>query len=318
MVLAVGIEEDLWLLQKHKMAASFTIGIDLMGADVPPDHIFRAATSLPADFYSNTSLVFFGTQDVGAFVPHSSLHMCPDVIRMDDSPVQIIRENKKTTLATGIQELHEGKISAFISCANTGALVALARKHLETLSGITKPALMCEVPTETGYVMLLDVGANVEASNELLLSFAHLGAAFSQKDKPKVALLNIGEEHTKGTQELKSTYSYFKEHTSDLFEFVGNKEPYDVYTHQADIFITTGFSGNLFLKSSEAASRFVLSRISKRYPDMRLDDIVDEGHGAILLGLKKLVVKCHGRSSIKAIQDTLINIKASLERFYIY
>ncbi len=315
MVLAVGIADVLWWLQKPKMAA-YSIGIDLMGADVPPDHILEAATSLLPDFYSNVSLVFFATEEVQRPVG-ANFVVSPDVVRMDENPIHTLRERKKTSLAIGIHALKEGTIQALISCANTGALLALTRVYLETFSSITRPALMCEVKSQNGYVAILDVGANVEASNELLWQWAKLGASYLHTVRdvamPKVALLNIGEEEIKGTQDLKSAYSYFSEHPSDGFNFIGNSEPYDVFTGQADVFITNGFSGNLFLKSCEAASRFTLEKVQHKYPDLSLLDMREEGHGALVLGLKQLVVKCHGKSSVKAIQQALIHTKTLLQ-----
>lgn len=301
----------------------FTIGIDLMGADVPPNHILEAVASLPHDFYSDVSLVLFGTQDqIGsvqkytAKIPALSLTVCPDIVKMDDNPLHIIREKKESSLRVGVRTLREGRITAFISCANTGALVAVARSELDSLQGISRPALACHVPTHKGDVVMLDVGGNVEASSDMLLQFAKLGSGYAKSvlgiDHPKVALLNIGEEALKGTEELKGAVSIFSE--CKHFEFVGNKEPYDVFTRQADVFVTNGFSGNLFIKTCEAVSRYILGSLGKKYPELSFSDIVGEGTGAIVLGVNKLVIKCHGAASTNAIQQALLHTKQRLKQ----
>lgn len=262
-----------------------------MGAELLPSSIVKAVQTLPNEFFFNHSIVLFGTENEKIpNSPHITFVSCPDVVGMDENPLQTIREKKPSSLLTGIRALKEGKIAAFISCANTGALVALARSELE---GTSKPALACTIPTETGDVLMLDVGANVEVTAEMLVQFAKLGAEYWQSlygAKPRVALLNVGVEPIKGTQELKAAV---KELPSDLYTFVGNKEPYDLFTNQADVFVTDGFSGNLFIKTSEAV--------------LRSRGIAYEESYAILLGLKQHVIKCHGASSERAIQKAILS-----------
>lgn len=299
-----------------------TIGVDLMGADVPPSHILEAAVNLPANFHSDTSFVFFATHEHSLLLqnaiknlPNSRFVLSQDFVRMDENPLSVIREKQQTSLLAGITALKNEELSCFVSCANTGALVAIARLLLDTFTGISKPALSCRVPTQKGDVVMLDVGGNVEATAEMLLQFAHLGAAYCKTlygiDQPKVALLNIGQEALKGTQELKSARDLFSEAQS--FDFVGNKEPCDVFAGAADVFVTNGFSGNLFIKTSEAASRHILHALHKQHPTISFSDIMAGDAGAELLGVKSLVVKCHGAASAQAIQQSLIHTKQLLK-----
>lgn len=295
------------------MAANRVIGVDLMGADVPPSHILQAALSLPEEFYFDTSLVFFGTQEVANSLQDSrfTYKVCPHVVTMDDNPLAIVREKKETSLLAGITALKEGAIHAFISCANTGALVALARTILELVPGILRPALACQIPVEGDSVIMLDVGANVEATPEMLVQFAQLGAKLSHAATPRVALLNIGQEAIKGREEHKRALELL-EASQDGYLFVGNKEPHSVFLHEADVYVTDGFSGNLFLKSCEAATEHTLQEVQMRYPNLNLADLKHEGSGAQILGLTKLVVKCHGASSQKLLQNALIQTKIYL------
>lgn len=276
-----------------------------MGAELLPSSIVKAVMALPKEFFDNVSIVFFGSEeekkekDKFPNTPHITYESCPDVVGMDENPLQAVREKKASSLHTGIRALKEGRIAAFISCANTGALVAVARNELDAQTGISKPALACIIPTKLGDVVMLDVGANVEASVDMLLQFATLGANYWQSiygNKPRVALLNIGEEPLKGTQELKAAVKELP--NSDLYTFVGNKEPYDVFTKQADVFVTNGFSGNLFIKTSQGLLRSL--------------DIEYEESYAVLLGLNQLVIKCHGASSGQAIQKALKSLTSHL------
>ena len=182
---------------------------------------------------------------------------------------------------------------------------AMALLDLE--KGVSKPALACLIPTAKADAVVLDVGANVEATSEMLVQFARLGSIFSRTyqkvEAPRVALLNIGEESIKGTEVHKEAYRTLKE-ASEL-DFVGNKEPYDVFTGEADVFVTNGFSGNLFVKTSEAASRYILSSVHKMHSDLQFPDITHEGFGAVVLGIKQCVIKCHGQASSAAIQGAI-------------
>ena len=291
----------------------YQIGIDLMGADVPPSHIVEAALSLPDDFYKDTKLVLFGTEEHIISHPNSTFVACPEVVSMDDSPTSIIREKKETSLLVGVQWLKKASNSAFLTCANTGALIAAVRSELECLPGISRPALACSIVCKNGDVVMLDVGGNVETVAETLVQFARLGTSYYRAvygiQKPKVALLNIGQEAFKGTQELKSAAVLLQQEPD--IEFVGNKEPYDVFTKQADVFVTNGFSGNLFLKSCEAYGRHIFEMLKVQYPKIVASDIIQEA-GAEILGVNKLVVKCHGAATKTAIINALIKIKQRL------
>ncbi|MCE5294632.1 MAG: hypothetical protein LLF94_08475 [Chlamydiales bacterium] len=285
----------------------YQIGIDLMGADVPPSHIIEAALSLPDDFFHDVHLVLFGTQEHSITHPHITFRVCPEVVGMDDSPTSIIREKKASSLLIGVQWLKNTKYSAFLTLANTGALIAAVRSELECLPGISRPALACSIATPKGDVVMTDVGGNVETSAETLVQFARLGSAYYQTvygiKNPKVALLNIGQEAFKGTQELKGASALLQEEPG--IEFVGNKEPYDVFTKQADVFVTNGFSGNLFLKSCEAYGRHIFNVLKAQYPQIQPSDIIQEA-GAEILGINKLVVKCHGAATKTAITNALL------------
>jgi len=305
-------------------SSAFRLGIDLMGADSSPEHILKAATSLPLSFYSELTLVFFGTEEMmrllhshGKEISNIAFRVCPEVIHMKENPLSAIREKKESSLVRGLQSLKTHEIDAFISCANTGALVAASRAFIDTIPGIDRPALLAEFPSHNGYVAMLDVGGSVDTTAAQLLQFAFLGASYAQivgkNERPRLALLNIGEEAIKGTDELKACWQKLKQ-TNDLpFDFVGNKEPKDVFTRQADVFVTSGFAGNIFVKTAEAVAGYVLDVISAKTSSTNQLELLDEGRGAIFCGAKELIIKCHGQSSTSAIQRSLIHAKELLE-----
>ncbi len=271
-----------------------------MGADVSPEHIFKAVSSLPSD----STFVFFGTSDF--VVRGHEFILCQDVVTMHDSPSHALRQKGDSSLFTAIRALKDGTIDALISAANTGALLAGARSILEHFPNCTRPPLACFIRAQSGEdVLLLDVGASPEASDELLCQYAQLGAACMQalqNKKPTVALLNIGEEPIKGTSEQKGALKLLQENPSSLFDFIGNKEPYDIFAHTADVFVTNGLIGNLFLKSCEAVIRFLAK------------DIPSQEKGAMLLGVNNLILKCHGKASEAAIQRTVLQTEELLSQ----
>jgi glycerol-3-phosphate acyltransferase PlsX len=304
--------------------SAFRLGIDLMGADLSPEHILKAATSLPLDFYSNLTLVFFGSEEAmrllhqyGKEISNIAFRVCPEVIHMKENPLSAIREKKESSLVRGIQSLKTHEIDAFISCANTGALIASAKAVIDTFAGIARPALLTEFPSHNGYVAMLDVGGSVESTSSQLLQFAFLGASYAHIvgaiERPRLALLNIGEEAIKGTDELKACWQKLKGSNDLPFDFVGNKEPKDVFTRQADVFVTSGFAGNIFVKTAEAVSSYVLDVVAAKVPTLNSSELIDEGRGAFLCGAKELIVKCHGNASISAIQRALVHAKHLLE-----
>lgn len=305
-------------------SSAFRLGIDLMGADQSPEHILKAATSLPLDFYSGITLVFFGTEELmhllhqyGKEISNIAFRVCPEVIQMKENPLAAIREKKESSLVRGIQSLKMHEIDAFVSCGSTGAIIAATRAHIDTYPGITRPALLTEFPSHNGYVVMLDVGGSVESTTAQLVQFAFLGAAYSTVvgavNRPRLALLNIGEEAIKGTEELKACWQKLKATNDLFFDFVGNKEPKDVFTKQADVFVTSGFAGNIFVKTAEAVASYVLEVLSAKMATLNVGGALDEGRGAFLCGAQEIIIKCHGQASSTAIQRAMIHAKHLFE-----
>lgn len=309
-----------------------------MGAEIEPDYILHAAMELPPDYFSNALIRFFATPELCTRfekqycdeVQSHSFSFCPapDVILMDDEPLAAVKKKKHSSLVLGIQELKKG-LDGFVSCANTGALVAASVLNLKPIDGIDRPALATVISLCEKRTLFLDVGALPEPSVQQLLQFAHLGAAFAltafQKREVTVGLLNIGSECGKGTAQRKLLYRELQAVSSQKnapFSFVGNIEPGLLFEGAVDVAVSDGFTGNIVLKTAEAVAARMSCAIEEDFeargkrPDeyfgfseLRARFSQDMGTGAVLLGLKGYVAKCHGKASILAIQQALIAAK---------
>lgn len=287
-----------------------------MGGDQPPHLIFEAVLQVSKQLGS-TALFFLFAQPpiLSALKPlaTSSITFIPteEVVEMEDAPLLAVRRKKHSSMAVGIRFLKENKIEAFLSTGNTGALVATSLLHLPMLPGVERPALLVLMPSETGKVVVLDVGANISPKPEHLVTYARLGSFFCQAlnapIQPKIGLLNIGAEEQKGTKELKETYRQLQENFGALF--LGNIEGREVFQGKIDVLVTDGFTGNVFLKTSEGVSKFLVEYLHNHF---KVPEIIahlkkqydySEYPGAFLCGVDGVVVKCHGHSDINALKN---------------
>lgn len=238
---------------------------------------------------------------------------------MEDSPLSPIREKKDSSLSQALFALKEKKIDALISCANTGALLSASKILLSTLENVSRPALCVFIPTRKSPVAVLDVGANVSAKEHHLLQFALMGSAYQKAlgiPYPKVALLNIGREDFKGGAFLQKCYKMLQ-NQKNRFAFLGNVEPKSVFSGDLDVLITDGFSGNIFLKTAETAFAFCLDLLQK---DPRSEELKFFSHspyylpGALLLGAKGIVIKCHGDAETSKITRSIESAIGLIEK----
>jgi len=222
-----------------------------------------------------------------------------------------------------LEAVSQDRADACVSAGNTGALMALGRHLVKPIKGIKRPAICKPLPTLKQSSYLLDLGANLECSAEQLLEFGLMGAALANVDgcsRPRVALLNVGSEHSKGNEEVQSAAALMREHKQ--LDFHGYVEGDDLYSAKVDVIVCDGFVGNVALKVSEGLAKFVF-RSLQQYLDKNLFKktiaaIVSplflewsrkfnpsSYNGAILLGLKKVVVKSHGGASANGFRQAL-------------
>lgn len=226
----------------------------------------------------------------------------PDVIGMHEHPTKALKEKPHSSIGIGFGLLQRGKIDAYISAGNTGAVMVGAMFTVKTVEGVQRPTIASPVPTESGqYNLLLDVGANADCKPEHLVQFAQLGSLYVEhvmgRQTPRVALLNLGEEEGKGNLLAQATYPLLRDDAS--IKFVGNVEGRDVFENKADVIVCEGFTGNVVLKLAESVHTILAGRHGVR--DAFLDNFNYERYGGTpILGINAPVIIGHGISSAAA------------------
>ena len=311
------------------------IGIDLLGSDTDPDVLFHAVLAFAKDLDPALSLILFGTEELFLKVTppeRTSFVKVPEVITMDDDPLSAIRQKKNSSLSQGILMLQRKEIDAFVSAGNTGALIAMSILSLSMLPGIDRPALLTLLPTKSREMAVLDVGANTTFKTDHIFQFAQMGIAFQKtrgKVAPTVGLLNIGSEEKKGTPEHREAYQKLQLLNIESTVFVGNIEGRDVFQGNIDVLVTDGFTGNVFLKTSEGTSAFILDELQKRLPANLPSAFTDcfqklrtklhyaEYPGALLCGVDGIVMKCHGDSTPQSLIHSIQGAKALVQNSFL-
>lgn len=283
------------------------IGVDLMGNDNAPQILLGALKGIPIP--EGVSFLTIGSPEFAKEASPFEFKAASEVIEMDEHPLFALRRKKNASIPQGMRLLKEGKIDAFVSAGNTGALVSSAKMILGRLPGILRPALLTLMPTKKNPVAVLDVGANVEAKAAHLVQYALIGAAF-QKTRgiltPKIGLLNIGSEPLKGTSELRLAYHELQK--NEKVHFAGNIEGKTVFDGDVDVLITDGFTGNVFLKTAEGIASLILDKIAADPKEVKNFQSLHyaEYPGAILAGIQGIVIKCHGYSTPKGFTNAVL------------
>lgn len=250
-----------------------------------------------------------------------------EVVEICDDPATAFKHKKDSSLTVGLNMLHAGDADGFVSAGSTGALLAGATLLVKRIRGLRRAALAPTIPTAKGKAVLIDCGANAECTVEYLLQFAYLGSYYAQKvlgvENPRIGLLNIGAEETKGTELQKQTYALLKEaHEAGRLNFVGNVEARDVFSGNVDVLVCDGFSGNVLLKCIEGTAMMLMKRLkgifykntaNKLAAAVLKKDVYalkslfdpSEVGGTALLGISKPVIKAHGSSDARAIRSAV-------------
>jgi glycerol-3-phosphate acyltransferase PlsX len=306
-----------------------TLAVDCMGGDHGPS-VTLAACRRFLEHHPEARLLLVGAPDALAVFAHANARVVPasEVVAMDDAVEVALRKKKDSSMRVALQQVKDGQADAAVSAGNTGALMALARYLLKTVEGIDRPAIAYPLPNAKGSATtVLDLGANVDCTEQHLLQFAVLGsalvAALSGNNSPSVGLLNIGEEVIKGSEVIKKAGELLRSaaNSGDL-NFFGNVEGNDIFKGTTDIVVCDGFVGNVALKTSEGLasmiggflreefSRNVLTKFAAIavYPVLSaFKNRVDyrRYNGAALLGLRGLVFKSHGSADAFAFEQAL-------------
>lgn len=303
------------------------IAIDAMGGDHAPKVVVEGAMEAIRD-NKNLSITLVGNEkEINKHLKNDeriSIIHTEQVITADDDPIRSVRQKKDASLVLAAQEVKQKRADACISAGNTGALVVAGLFIVGRIKGIDRPALSPTLPTANNRgFLLLDAGANVDATAHNLVQYAIMGSIYSKKVRgitnPTVGLLNVGTEESKGNRVTKKTYSLLK---SIPINFIGNVESRDVLNGVADVVVTDGFSGNITLKAIEGAALHVMTLLKDTLTSsfknklaaglikndlMKLKDQLDypEYGGAALFGLSAPVIKSHGSSTSRSIYHTI-------------
>ena len=262
-----------------------------------------------------------------------------DVVAMDEDPLQALRRKKDSSMWIAIDSVNNNVADACVSAGNTGALLAMGKYLLKTFRGIERPAICKSMPVEKGQTFLLDLGANTNCTAEHLHQFALMGKilASANNPAPRIGLLNIGTEATKGTDVIK-TAQHLLQNDSRL-NFAGFIEANKIFSGDMDVIVCDGFHGNIALKTSEGTAKFIANKIQTSFKrnwitclaaiviwpvlkQLRIELDPSVYNGASFLGLQKVLVKSHGNANEKAFIQALIvareqvlqNIPARIQR----
>jgi phosphate acyltransferase len=299
------------------------IALDMMGGDLAPLEAIKGIQQYLNEHAHTAHLFLVG--DENQILPliseyslapdrYTVVH-APQVIDMHEHPTKALKEKQKSSIAIGFQLMATGKVDAFISAGNTGAMLVGSLYALKPIEGVLRPTISTIIPKENGKTgLLLDVGLNSDCKPEHLNQFAVMGSVYAQNilgiDNPRVALLNIGEEEGKGNLLAQATYPLLK--ANKQINFVGNAEGRDILVDKADIMVCDGFTGNVILKMAESLFEITHRKeISHEY----FDRFNFENYGGTpVLGIAKPVIIGHGISKGLAFKNMILLAQKMIEK----
>ena len=313
--------------------------LDAMGGDNAPDANIKGAVKAIEQIDAEVILIgnkdiinsrikeLYGKDSIKEISDRIIIHNTTEEITMEDIPTQAIKHKKDSSMVVGFKLLKEGEGDVFVSAGNSGALLTGATLLVGRIKGIDRPAMAPMLPAYKSRLMLIDAGANTNCKPINLVQFAQMATIYLKNtfgiESPKIGLLNIGTEPTKGNELIKESYQILTEKSKELgINFVGNVEGRDAFSGKIDAIVCDGFTGNVFLKTVEGFGKFIKRSLSENLkksilstiaaiPAMpgikRFSKTVDykEYGGALFLGVKKPVVKAHGSSDEKLFHYTI-------------
>lgn len=291
------------------------IGIDVMGGDFAPSATIEGSVLALDNLADGIEIVLIGDQDqiTSELKKHQvdasafNIVHAPDIIEMGDHPTKAFVQKPNSSIAEGFGLLKKGQIDGFASAGNTGAMFVGGYMSVKPIPGILRPCISSVLPKLDGGVnVILDVGANADCKADVLYQFGILGSLFAEHvcgvKTPRVGLLNIGEEETKGNMLTIAAHEMMKDSTD--FNFCGNIESRHLFDNECDVIVCDGFSGNVILKQAESVYSLIKQR---QIEDDYFDRFNYENYGGTpILGLNKTVVIGHGISNAVAIKNMIV------------
>ena len=310
--------------------------VDAMGGDNAPLEIVKGVLMAAGEFDTDIVLVGRGeeilrslqTLGVSDLPSNVEIANANEVVEMEDDPATVTRQKADSSMTVGLKLLHDGKADAMVSAGSTGALLSGATLIVKRVRGVRRACLAPVLPTPSnGGTLLVDVGANAECTPEYLLQFAFMGSffvkSFKDVEAPKVGLLNIGVEETKGSALYKEAHALLKKAGEEgRLNFIGNVEARDLMDGVCDVLVCDGFAGNVLLKSVEGMGLFFMRELKAMFKKGALSKLAalilksdlmalkkmvssEEVGGTALLGIQKPVIKAHGSSNAYAIRSAV-------------
>jgi len=293
------------------------IGIDILGGDYAPENCLKGIEMALPQLHHSTKLVLIGDQNIAKqyfkkspYYHHLEFVHTTEEIKMGEHPAKAYMKKPNSTIHLGFTLLKNKEIDAFLSAGNSGAMLAGSILTLKPIVGIMRPCIGTILPKPNGKLnFLLDVGTNVDCRPDILYQFGILGNIYAREmlgiEKPKVGLLNIGEESEKGNLTVQATYKLMKDNPD--FHFVGNVEGRHIFSDRADVIVTDGFTGNVMLKMAEAFYTLLLKR---KIQDEYFSQFNYELYGGTpVLGVNGNVIIGHGISSPLAFNNMIFQAK---------
>jgi len=317
--------------------------VDAMGGDNAPQAPVMGAIQANKEYGVDIVLVGRG-EDILKALEENNIKDLPagveiahasEVVEMCDNPATAFREKKDSSLTVGLNMVKKGEGDAFVSAGSTGALLAAATLLTKRIKGIRRAALAPVVPTGNGGSVLIDCGANAECPPEYLIQFAYMGSYYAEnilgRPEPRVGLLNIGVEPSKGTSLQTAVYPLLEEAAkAGRINFVGNVEAREAVEGAVDVIVADGYSGNIFLKTMEGTALYLMKELKGIFKASLFTKLAavlvsgglkglkkkmssDEVGGTALLGISKPVIKAHGSSNAYAFQNAIRQAKQFAE-----
>lgn len=307
------------------------IAVDAMGGDRGPEIVATAAIEAAKSDASDLDIVLVGDRkSIGTVLgrersipPNIEIIHASEAVDMAEAPASAIRKKKDSSIGVALRMLKERRVDAIVSAGNTGAVVAGSLVTVGRLHGVSRPAIAMFFPTVKGWVVVLDIGANSTCTAKNLLQFGIMGSVYAKYhlgvNEPRVGLLNIGEERSKGTDIVKEAYNLLE---NGHLNFVGNVEGRDIFEDVVDVVVCDGFVGNILLKFGESIVSFtsnVLREEIKKSLSAKIGATLMKGvfrsfrsrldyaeyGGAPLLGVNGVVIISHGKSTVLAIRNAI-------------
>lgn len=303
--------------------------VDAFGGDNAPLEIIKGCVLAVKEYDVHITLT--GDENIikEVFLENSfsmnniDIFNCSQVITMDDSADSVLKEKKDSSMAVGLRLLNECKGDAFVSAGNSGALCMGATLGIKRIKGIKRPAFAPVMPSENGFFMLMDGGANIECRPEMLYQFALMGSVYMQRvmgvQNPRIGLANVGAEDHKGTELYRNTYEILK---NSKLNFIGNVEGRDIPNGVCDVVVCDGFTGNLILKTYEGVALVLMKQIKNMFAGSTKGKLAaglvmkdlkaikthfdyNRYGGAPILGASKPVFKAHGSAKAVTIMNAI-------------